>query len=141
MTIGRLILGLIFFVHGAQLVFGWFGGHGFTAAYNYFTQSMHIPGVLTILAMAAELLGGIGLMVGFLTRIAAFGIICVMLVAIFQVHLTNGFFMNWSGLQKGEGFEYHLLAIGLAAAILIRGAGAASVDQAMAGPDYWTRRY
>jgi putative oxidoreductase len=82
-------------------------------------------------AICAEFLGGLGLIVGFLSRIAAFGILCVMLVAIFRVHLPNGFFMNWAGNQKGEGFEFHILAIGIALAILIRGAGAFSIDGAM----------
>ena len=87
--------------------------------------------VVAFLAICAEFMGGLGLIVGFLSRIAAFGIVCVMLVAIFRVHLVNGFFMNWAGDQKGEGFEFHILAIGIGLSILIRGAGALSLDRAL----------
>jgi putative oxidoreductase len=66
-----------------------------------------------------------------LTRIAAFGVGGLMIGAIFMVHLANGFFMNWMGTQKGEGFEYHLLALAMAAALLLRGAGAFSLDRAL----------
>ena len=141
MTIARVMLGVLFFIHGSQKLLGWFGGQGFTATYIGFTQYMHIPAIFAILALAAEFLGGLGLIVGFLTRIAAFGIICVMLVAIFKVHLANGLFMNWTGQQKGEGIEYHLIAIALAATILIRGAGAGSIDRALTRAEYRTSRY
>jgi len=93
---------------------------------------MHIPAVFAFLAIAAEFLGSLGLITGFLTRIAALGIAVNMLVAIELVHKANGFFMNWYGNQKGEGFEYHLLAIGLALIVMIYGAGKASVDAAIA---------
>jgi putative oxidoreductase len=79
----------------------------------------------------AEFFGSLGLIVGFLGRVAAFGIFCNMLVAIIAVHAQNGFFMNWFGKQAGEGFEYHMLAIGLAVAVMIGGSGAASIDRAL----------
>ena len=128
-TILRLTLGLVMFPHGAQKVLGWFGGYGFSGTYGFFTQKMGIPGVFAVLAIAAEFLGSLGLITGTLTRIAAFGIFCNMVVAILTVHYANGFFMNWFGGQTGEGFEYHLLAIGLAIAIMIKGGGAYSVDK------------
>jgi putative oxidoreductase len=78
--------------------------------------------------MSAEFFGGLGLIVGLLTRVAAFGIAVVMVVAIFKVHLSVGFFMNWEGKLKGEGYEYHLLAITLAVLLIVRGAGAFSAD-------------
>jgi putative oxidoreductase len=81
--------------------------------------------------MVTEMFGGLGLILGFLTRIPALGIAVEMVGAIFLVHLPNGFFMNWAGNQKGEGFEYHLLAIAVAATLLLRGAGAYSVDRAL----------
>jgi putative oxidoreductase len=111
---------------------GWFGGYGFSATMGYFTHS-GIPALFAFLAIAAEFFGGIGLIVGLLSRVAALGITVVMAVAILTVHMPFGFFMNWAGTQKGEGIEYHLLAIALALAILIRGAGAASVDRALGG--------
>ena len=126
--VARLILGLAMFPHGAQKVFGWFGGHGFTGTMQFFTGTMHIPALFAFLAIAAEFAGALGLIVGLLSRVAAFGVASVMVVAIVTVHASNGFFMNWLGNQKGEGFEYHLLAIGLALVVMIQGAGKASLD-------------
>ncbi len=133
LTVLRLILGTVFFAHGAQKMLGWFGGHGFSATMGFFTHNMGIPAVFAFLAIAAEFFGGLGLLVGLLGRVAAFGILCDMLVAIGLVHRHVGFFMNWSGTQKGEGFEYHLLAIGLSLAILVKGSGAFSIDRALTG--------
>src|SRR5713226_2186867 len=113
----RLVLGVVFLPHGLQKVFGWFGGGGFFATMSMFEKGMHIPAVFAFLAIASEFLGAIGLITGFLSRIAAFGLIVEMLVAIFKVHRSNGFFMNWTGQQAGEGYEYHLLAIAIAVAI------------------------
>src|SRR5262245_22448359 len=128
-TLLRLVLGAVFFAHGAQKVLGWFGGFGFRGTLGFFTQMMHIPAPLAVLAMAAEFLGGIGLIIGLLGRVAAFGILCNMVVAILLVHRHFGLFANWGGDQKGEGFEYHLLAIGICLAIMIRGSGALSLDR------------
>lgn len=110
---------------------GWYGGPGFSGTMQMFTGTMGIPALLAVLAIAAEFLGGLGLIAGFLGRIAAFGIIANMVVAIFMVHAPFGFFMNWTGAQAGEGFEYHLLAIAIGLAVLIRGSGALSVDLAL----------
>jgi putative oxidoreductase len=128
----RLMLGVIFFAHGAQKMLGWFGGFGFSGTMGFFTGMLHIPAPLAFLAIAAEFFGGLGLILGFLTRIAAFGIAVNMVVAIGMVHSPFGFFMNWSGTQKGEGIEYHLLALAVTAFLMIRGAGAFSVDHAIA---------
>jgi putative oxidoreductase len=127
----RLTLGLVMFAHGAQKALGWFGGYGFGGTMQFFTQQLHVPALFAVLAITAEFAGSLGLLSGFLTRVAAFGILCNMLVATFMVHLGNGFFMNWYGTQKGEGFEYQILAIGLALAIIVRGGGKASVDRAL----------
>ncbi len=128
----RLVTGVVFFAHGAQKMLGWFGGYGFSGTMGAFTGAMHIPAPLAFLAIAAEFFGGLGLIVGFLTRVAAFGIAVNMLVAIATVHWGFGFFMNWSGTQKGEGFEYHLLTLGVLALLMVRGAGGFSVDRAIA---------
>jgi putative oxidoreductase len=130
-TLARLVLGVVFFAHGAQKMLGWFGGYGFTGTMGFFTQMMHIPAPLAFLAICAEFFGGLGLLVGLLSRVAAFGIAMNMLVAIFTVHIHNGFFANWTGQQKGEGFEYHLLALALLVLVMIKGAGALSVDRAL----------
>ena len=128
----RLVLGIVFFAHGAQKMLGWFGGFGFSGTMGFFTGTMHIPAPFAFLAICAEFFGGIGLILGFLTRIAAFGIAVNMLVAIAKVHREFGFFMNWNGDQKGEGFEYHLLVIAITVLLMIRGAGAFSIDRAIA---------
>ena len=129
-TLLRLVMGVVFFMHGAQKMLGWFGGYGFSGTMGFFTNMMHIPAVFGFLAICAEFLGGMGLIVGALTRIAAFGIATNMVVATLLVHAPNGFFMNWTGQQKGEGFEYHLLAIAIAIVLMARGGGAFSVDRA-----------
>jgi putative oxidoreductase len=128
----RLVLGVVFFAHGAQKMLGWFGGYAFSGTMGFFTQQMGIPTPLAFLAIASEFLGGLGLLVGFLGRIAAFGILCNMVVAVLMVHRHFGFFANWAGNQKGEGLEYHFLAIALALAILIKGSGAFSIDLLLA---------
>jgi putative oxidoreductase len=130
-TILRLALGVIFFAHGAQKMLGWFGGYGFTGTMGFFTGMMHIPAVFAFLAITAEFFGGLGLILGLLTRVAAFGISCNMIVAVAMVHHQFGFFMNWTGAQKGEGYEYHILSLAALVVLMIRGAGAASVDRVL----------
>jgi putative oxidoreductase len=134
MTILRLVLGVIFFAHGSQKMLGWFGGYGFAGTMGYFTGVMRIPAVFAFLAIAAEFFGGLGLIFGLLTRVAAFGISCNMIVAVAMVHHQFGFFMNWTGAQKGEGYEYHLLLLAALVVLMIRGAGAASVDRLLSSP-------
>jgi len=130
LTTLRVVLGVVFFAHGAQKMLGWFGGYGFQGTMGFF-EHMGMPAPVAFLVICTEFFGGLGLIVGLLTRIAALGIGVEMIGAIFIVHLPNGFFMNWSGTQKGEGFEYHLLAIAMAATLLLRGAGAFSADRAI----------
>lgn len=129
--IARVILGVVMFPHGAQKMLGWFGGHGFAGTMGFFTGTMHIPAVFAFAAIMAEFAGSLALIAGLFSRLAAFGIASVMTVAILTAHTANGFFMNWSGKQAGEGFEYHLLAIGLALVVLISGGGKASLDLAI----------
>jgi putative oxidoreductase len=128
----RVMLGVVFFPHGAQKVFGWFGGFGLEGTLGFFTQTMGLPLAVAALVIAAEFLGSLGLITGLLTRLAAFGILCVMTGAIFLVHLPNGFFMNWGGNQAGEGYEYHLLAIAIALALMLKGGGRWSLDRLIA---------
>ena len=131
LTLLRLALGITFLLHGGQLMLGWFGGPGFSAAMKFF-ESMGIPAPFAALAILAQFFGGLGLLLGLLARIAAFGIAVTMLVAVVKVHLPVGFFMNWYGARKGEGYEFHLLAIAIGVAIMIRGAGALSADRLIA---------
>jgi putative oxidoreductase len=116
------------FPHGAQKLFGWFGGFGFTNTMTYFTQTAGLPWIIAFLIVMGESLGSLGLILGFFTRLSALGLICIMVGAIITVHIPNGFFMNWFGKQAGEGFEYHLLVIGMSIPLLISGGGKYSVD-------------
>ena len=96
------VLGVIFFAHGAQKMLGWFGGNGFNGTMGFFTRVMHIPAVFAFLAIAAEFLGGLGLIFGLFTRVAAFGVLCNMIAAIAMVHSRFGFWMNWTGHRKAK---------------------------------------
>ena len=124
----RVLLGIVFFPHGMQKVFGWFGGYGFSGTMDAFTNQMNIPALFAFLAIMAEAAGSLGLITGLLTRIAAFGIAFNMVVAVIMIHYKFGFFMNWFGAQKGEGFEYHILVIAIGIALMIRGGGRWSLD-------------
>jgi putative oxidoreductase len=131
-TIVRLTLGLVMFPHAAQKVFGWFGGGGVAGTLAFF-ESIGIPALPGTLAIAIEFVATVGLLLGLGSRISAVGIAAIMLGAITSVHAANGFFMNWVGSQAGEGIEYHLLVLGLAALVAIRGGGAWSLDRLLAG--------
>jgi putative oxidoreductase len=132
-TILRIVLGVVIFPHGAQKLLGWFGGYGYAGTMQFFTQNMKIPTFFALLAILAEFFGSIGLILGLGTRIAALGIGAVMFVAVFTSHIGHGFFMNWAGNQKGEGFEYHILAAGIALVLLIAGGGRFSIDRSIGG--------
>ncbi len=131
LTIMRLLLGTVFLAHGTQKMLGWFGGFGFSGTMHAF-EGMGMPAALAFLIIITEFFGGLGLLLGLFTRVAAVGIVGLMIGAIGMVHVHNGFFMNWMGNQKGEGFEYHLLAIAIALGLLIGGAGPLSADRAIA---------
>lgn len=127
--IARIALGIVMLPHGLQKLLGLFGGAGYSGTVEFFVSS-GIPAFVAILIIIGESFGAIGLIAGFLSRLAALGITIIMLGAI-TVHLQNGFFMNWAGTAAGEGFEYHLLAVGLGLIVLIKGGGLWSVDRAM----------
>jgi putative oxidoreductase len=124
----RFTLGAVMLPHGAQKLLGWFGGGGFVGTITAFRDHMGIPAAIAFLVIMSEFFGSLGLLLGFVTRFCAFGTFSVMMGAIFMVHLPNGFFMNWFGQQAGEGFEYHLLAVAMAVALMIKGGGRWSVD-------------
>jgi putative oxidoreductase len=129
----RLMLGIVFFPHGMQKLLGWFGGYGFEGTMGFFTGKLGIPALFAFLAIMAESLGAIALILGLGTRVAALVIAVEMAVAVMMLHVQNGFFMNWFGIQKGEGIEYHLLVIGMGIALMIAGGGKWSLDRAIAG--------
>ena len=125
----RVMLALVIFPHGAQKLLGWYGGNGFEGTMGFFTQQMGLPWVIAFLVIIGESVGALALAAGFMTRFTAASLGIIMLGAIATVHWSNGFFMNWFGQQAGEGFEYHLLVIGMGLSLLITGAGKWSVDQ------------
>lgn len=124
----RLVLGLVIIPHGLQKLFGWFGGYGFKGTMGFLTDTVKLPWIVGLLVILAESFGALGVILGLGTRIGALGILAVMLGAALKVHRPVGFFMNWNGNQKGEGYEYHLLAIGMAVALILLGGGAWSLD-------------
>lgn len=128
--IARITLGIVILPHGLQKLLGLFGGAGFSGTVDFFVSS-GIPAFVAILIIIGESFGALGLILGFLSRIAALGITLIMLGAIFMVHLPNGFFMNWFGSNAGEGYEYHMLAVGLGLIVLIKGGGIWSVDRSI----------
>ena len=130
----RIGLGLVMFPHGAQKTLGWFGGGGFAQTMAYFTDVVHMPWALSVMVIAAEFLGSVMLIAGIFTRFAALSIGLVMAGAAVLVHAPHGFFMNWFGNQAGEGFEFHLLAIAIAAALVIAGGGRSSIDRMLSRP-------
>lgn len=127
----RLALGGVMFAHAAQKVFGWFGGHGFSATVDHFAAQLGMPAPLGVAIIAVEFAGAVGLVLGLLGRLAALGVAAIMTGAIALVHARFGFFMNWFGTKAGEGFEFHLLALAMAAAIVLRGSGALSADRCL----------
>lgn len=128
----RLTLGLVMFPHGAQKLMGWYGGFGFSGTMGFFTDAMHLPWIIAFLVIIGEFFGSLGLLVGFLTRFNAASLGVIMIGAIVTSHIPHGFFMNWAGKQAGEGYEYHLLVIGIGLALLVTGAGRWSLDRIIA---------
>lgn len=129
----RLGLALVLFPHGAQKLLGWFGGYGWSGTMGFLTQQIGLPAPLASGLILLEFFGPLLLLAGLAVRPVALGLIGIMLGAIFSVHAQHGFFMNWFGAQKGEGFEFHLLVIAMALALLVAGAGALSLDRRIAG--------
>jgi putative oxidoreductase len=131
LTFVRVVAGSVMLAHGAQKMLGLFGGPGYGTAVGMFGQ-MGIPEPLAVLAICTEFFGSLLLIAGFVGRLAALGIIIEMIVAVAMVHAGNGFFMNWTGKQPGEGFEYHILLIALTLPVLVSGSGAWSIDRRIA---------
>lgn len=124
----RITAGMIMLPHGLQKAFGIFGGYGFSGTMNYFTGTMKLPWVVSFLVIMIELLAPIGLIAGAMSRVWAVCLVVVMIGAIVTTNYKNGLFMNWYGAQAGEGYEYHLLFIGICLAIVINGSGKFSID-------------
>jgi len=130
-TILRLTLAVVLFAHGAQKLLGWYGGEGIRYTLDNMTAT-GLPAVVVLFIVLTEFFGALLLLLGFLTRVAALCTLVLMAGAVALVHGEYGFFMNWAGQKSGEGIEYHLLVMGMAAALLVMGGGSASLDQGMA---------
>jgi len=130
-TVARVTLGAVMLPHGVQKLLGWFGGYGFQATMGFLTTQAGLPYPIALLVILIESFGALALVIGLAGRVMAAGVAAVMVGAVVTTHLRNGFFMNWSGAQRGEGFEYHILALALALVVMLRGSGAASVDRAL----------
>jgi putative oxidoreductase len=128
LLMARIILGTVIAGHGAQKLLGWFGGYGFEGTMGFFTGVVGLPYILAFLIILAESVGMIALIFGLATRLVSTSLILIMLGAIITTHAQFGFFMNWSGAQAGEGYEFHLLVIALSVVISLNGAGAYSLD-------------
>jgi putative oxidoreductase len=128
----RVILAALAFAHGGQKLFGWWGGYGFSATMQWFTDTMHVPAPFAFLVILVETAGMLALAAGFLTRLVSAGFALTMVGAIAMMHGEHGFFMNWGGNLGGEGFEYHLALIALALPLAVRGGGALSLDGILA---------
>ena len=127
-TVLRLTLALVMFPHGAQKLLGWFGGYGFSGTMGFLTGQVGLPWIAAFGVVLLEFFGPRLLLVGLGPRAVAAGFAALMVGAVATVHLSHGFFMNWSGQQQGEGFEYHLLVIGMGIALALTGAGRWSLD-------------
>ncbi len=124
----RLTLGSVLFPHGAQKMLGLFGGYGFSATIEAFTTQMQLPWIIAFLTILIEFLGAILLIVGFASRVWSLAIAFLFMGIIFTTQIEHGFFMNWFGAQKGEGYEFSLLIIGLSISTLLNGSGKLSID-------------
>jgi len=123
----RIAFAIVMFPHGAQLLVGWFGGYGYTASMGYFS-SIGIPSVIGFLIIFLEFFGSIFILLGLFTRLFALALTGLVTGMILMVHIHAGFFMNWFGNIKGEGFEYHILMLSMLLSLLIAGGGKASLD-------------
>jgi putative oxidoreductase len=130
-TLARLTVGLVMLPHGLQKTVGAFGGYGFSGTMGFLTSTVGLPTIIAFLVIMAESVGALALILGFMSRFCAASLAVVMVGAAFMAHSEHGLFMNWSGQQAGEGFEYHLLVIGACLSVVVTGGGALSIDGMM----------
>ena len=125
----RVLLGIVLWAHGAQKLFGWFGGYGFEGTMRFFTDTVGLPWFMGLMVIVTEFFGALCVIAGFATRIWSFLMVILFIGIVSTSHLQNGFFMNWYGNQKGEGYEYFLLAVAIASSLVITGGGRYAVDR------------
>ena len=141
LLLARVILGIVIAAHGAQKLFGWFGGFGFDGTMGFFTGTIGLPSIIAVLIILAESVGMVALIFGLFSRILSSAVILIMMGAIATTHGAFGFFLDWSGTQGGEGYEFHLLVIALASVISLNGAGSYSIDAAIKNRLQKARRF
>ena len=127
-TILRLLLGLVLLGHGAQKLLGWFSGYGFDGTMGFFTGTIGLPWIIGFLVIVIEFFGSLSLLLGFATRLWSFSMVILFIGIIYTSHIQYGFFMNWFGNQKGEGYEFFLLAIAISTSLVFTGGGKFSLD-------------
>jgi putative oxidoreductase len=132
----RILLGLVLLGHGAQKLLGWFDGYGFDGTMAFFTGTVGLPRMIGFLVIVIEFFGSLSLLLGFATRIWSISMAILFIGIIYTTHLENGFFMNWFGNQKGEGYEYFLLAISISTSLAITGGGKFSMDSLIMKPNF-----
>jgi putative oxidoreductase len=125
----RMLLGTVLWAHGAQKLLGLFGGYGFGGTMQFFTTVAGLPWIVGLMVIIIEFFGSLSLVLGLATRLWSLFMVFLLTGIVFTAHIRNGFFMNWFGNQEGEGYEYFILAIGMAASLVITGSGALSLDQ------------
>lgn len=128
-TLLRIVLAIVVFPHGAQKMLGWFGGFGPSATLGFLTTQMGIPYAIALLVFVGEFFAPIALFIGIFGRIAALAIAINFTTVALKAHVQNGFFMNWGGQARGEGYEFFILLVGIAVALVVRGSGAFSIDR------------
>jgi putative oxidoreductase len=123
----RITFAIVLWPHGAQLLLGYFGGPGYTNSMTMFSL-FGLPPIISFLVIFLQFFGSLFILAGFLTRLTAVASIILFIGMIVKAHLPFGFFMDWTGTLKGEGFEYHLLVIGILLSLVVNGAGSYSLD-------------
>jgi putative oxidoreductase len=125
----RIAIAVVLWPHGAQLLLGMFGGDGFGNTMNYFTTQAGLPWIVGAFVIMIQFFGSLMVLAGFMTRFVALALAFVVVGMIFSGHVEHGFFMNWFGTQKGEGYEYHLLLLGLCVSLVFAGRSTFSIDR------------
>ena len=135
----RLLVAFVVGMHGVQKLFGWFGGYGFDASMQFFTEAIGLTYALGVLIILAETVGMVALAIGVASRVFSVSVVVIMLGAIFSLHLPNGFYMDWDGVTAGEGYEFHLVLIGLTLPVILLGGGRFSLNNQLLGQSRFAR--
>lgn len=128
----RLALGGVMFYYGARKVLGLFGGAGLPGSMNALARDWGLSSAIATVILIAELVGAIFLLLGFIARVAAAGIVVDLALALYLVHVRHLRFMDWFGNRVEEGVEFHVLALVIGIILVVKGAGPLSIDRPLA---------